>query len=83
MPSAGETRHWGNAGVPGTYSNFIATYLNDPASYGSSSLANRQAAFKRIDDLMTLVQGWQPPLNDPKNKLLPKRAGLLRISPRY
>ncbi|SEH27695.1 patatin-like phospholipase family protein [Magnetospirillum fulvum] len=74
---------WGNAGTPGTYSNFIEAYLNNPASYGSSSLANRQAAFKRIDDLMTLVKGWQPPLNDPKNKLLPRRPGLLRITPRY
>jgi len=74
---------WGVAGAPGTYRDFIETYLNDPASYGSSSLADRQAAFRRIDDLMTLVNGWRPPLNDPKNKLLPKRSGLLRITPRY
>jgi len=74
---------WGEAGTPGTFRDFIESYLNDPASYGSSSLATRQEAFNRIDALMTLVKGWDPELRDPKYKLLPKRSGLLRITPRY
>lgn len=74
---------WGDADTPGTFRDFIADYLNDPASYGNSSLATRMMAFKRIDDLMSLVKGWDPELRDPKYKLLPKRSGLLRITPRY
>lgn len=74
---------WGETGEPDTYRDFIEKYLNNPASYGGSSLTARQQAFKRIDELMNHVKGWNPPLNDPKNKLLPKRAGHLRITPRY
>jgi len=74
---------WGEPGQEGTYRQFIQDYLKDPASYGSSSLANRQEVFDRIDALMSLVQQWDPPLRDPKNRLSPKPVGLLRINPRY
>jgi len=74
---------WGEAGTPGTFRAFIETYLKDPGSYADSSLGDREEAFRRIDALMGLVRSWTPPLNDPKNKLLPKRAGLMRITPRY
>ncbi|CCG41657.1 patatin-like phospholipase domain-containing protein [Magnetospirillum molischianum] len=74
---------WGEDDAEGTFRHFIKDYLKDPASYGGSSLANRQKVFDRVDALMTLVRGWNPPLRDPKNRLSPKPDGLLRITPRY
>lgn len=74
---------WGTSGSPGAFRDFIETYLKHPASYADSSLGDREEAFRRVDALMSLVQGWTPPLNNPENGLLPKRAGLMRITPRY
>ena len=62
------------------FANFVANYMQDPASYTNSTQQWRREVFERFDTLMKAVSAWGQPLRTSPQGHIPKPATDMRIT---